>query len=64
MAIQILDIIEKQPETAWSACEWLNQSKNFVPKNFVQYLHHWKSACPQREQKKFVEEIMNLFGVV
>ena len=64
MAIQILDIIEKQPRAAWSACEWLNHSKNYVPQNLEQYLQNWKSACPQSEQKRFVEEIINLFGVV
>lgn len=63
IALNMLGLIEKNPGTAWSACGWLNQSKTDQPKQFEQYIRDWKSACPEMPQKKFVEDIMDLFGI-
>ena len=63
VAVSLLSLIEKMPDSAWSACAKLNESKNEHPKNFRQYLDDWKSACFQIKQKEFVEEIISLFGV-
>ena len=63
VAINLLTLFEKAPEISWSACAWINYSKNQHPNKFEQYLKNWKSACPKMEQKKFVQNIIESFGI-
>ncbi len=63
VAIELLPLIEKDPNSAWSACEWLNHSQSEHTKPFEIYLKNWKLACPKREQKQFVQKVTELFGI-
>ena len=63
MAIQLLNLIEKNPKTAWSACEWLNHFKSDQNIKFESYLKNWELACLKREQKQFVQKVADLFGI-
>ncbi|MDG1356403.1 MAG: hypothetical protein P8P90_09190 [Opitutales bacterium] len=63
VAVKILSTIEQNPRSAWSACSWLNHAKNGQSKTFEEYLNDWYGACPQTGQKKFVRQVINLFGI-
>ena len=63
IAVKLLSIIEQNPRSAWSACSWLNHSQNGQSKTFQEYLSDWYGACPQTGQKKFVRQVINLFGI-
>ena len=63
VAIQILPIIEERPEVAWGAMEWLNHSKSHKTKSFRKYLYEWKMACPEKQQKEFVLQVSEVFGI-
>ncbi len=63
VALEILPLIEKNPKIAWGTFECLNDSKNKNKKSFRKYLSDWKTACPDKEQKEFVQQIMNLFDI-
>lgn len=63
VAIELLPLIEKDPSSAWSSCEWLNHSQSEHTKSFEIYLKNWKLACPKREQKQFVQKVTHLFGI-
>ena len=63
VAIELLPLIEKDPNSAWSACEWLNHCQSEHTKSFEIYLKDWKLACPKREQKQFVQKVTELFGI-
>jgi hypothetical protein len=63
IAVKLLSIIEQNPRSAWSACSWLNHSQNGQSKTFEEYLSDWYGACPQTGQKKFVRQVINLFGI-
>lgn len=64
IAIKLLYLIEKEPKTAWSACEWLNHYQSDEIKSFELYLAEWKLACPKKEQKEFVQKVANLFAIL
>ena len=63
VAITLLNLIEKDPGVAWSACRWLNHLKSSQIKSFENYLNDWKNSCQKIEQKEFVHEIMYAFGL-
>lgn len=63
IAVKLLSIIEQNPGSAWSACSWLNHSQDGQSKTFEEYLSDWYGACPQTGQKKFVRQVINLFGI-
>ncbi|MDG1131355.1 MAG: hypothetical protein P8N21_01550 [Opitutales bacterium] len=63
VAVKLLSTIEQNPRSAWSACSWLNHAKNGQSKTFEKYLNDWYGACPQTGQKKFVRQVINLFGI-
>jgi len=63
VAVKLLGIIEQKPESAWSACTWINYTKSGRSKTFEKYLSDWQRACPKLSQKKFVDQVINLFGI-
>ena len=63
VAVKLLGTIEQNPKSAWSACSWLNHTKNGQSKTFEEYLNDWYKACPETGQKKFVRQVINLFGI-
>ena len=62
VAIRLLPLFEKFP-TGWGACAYLNESKTNQEKSFPVYLSDWYHACPNQNQKWFVEKIASKFGI-
>ena len=48
---------------SWSSCVYLNDQNATESKNFRNYLLDWKENCPKPEQKKFVNQILDLFDL-
>ena len=61
LAMKLLPFFEQDP-SRWSACMFLNKDKSHKKLSFKNYLINWKINCLTVKQKKFVEEISQLFG--
>ena len=54
----------KSDSFSWSACLQLNRRKNYATQRFDQYLYNWKENCTLDGQKKFVQKLSKLFGIL
>ena len=61
IALTLYDLFDQNPSIAWSTCFYLNNSPTHRKADFEQYLQTWKNACPERNQKEFIEQIISRF---
>lgn len=61
LAAKLLPLFEEKPER-WAVAAFLNVHKTKDDKTFFRYLSDWGKACPEPEQKTFVELLSELFG--
>ena len=62
IATKLLPLFEEKPKR-WATVAYLNKCKVGKPRSFSRHLADWKKSCPEPDQRAFVDELADLFGV-